>query len=107
MDTSLKELKAVQEKLEPHLKKGDYSFIGPENQGLLTPFIKQVNEFAPVVGIIRLLIHALGNRQAVDMALRLLPSGTKLRIYVIHANKYDALLHDTVEGYCKANGITL
>jgi hypothetical protein len=103
---SLDELIELEDRLKPKLLRKDYTFIGPQDQGLLGPFIRTANEIAPIVAISRELRHVLGNRNAVLKAISMLPPGTKLRIYVVDGRSSD-LFHDTVEDYCKENGITI
>lgn len=97
----------TQNRLEPHLLQGYYSFIGPANIELLPQFIEAVNQVAPVVGILRSIHHFLPNKEAVQKAIAYLPPNEPLRIYVVYVTDRDNLLYDTVEGYCKRQNITL
>ncbi|CAA9203746.1 hypothetical protein FLA105534_04928 [Flavobacterium bizetiae] len=95
----------LEKRFQPYLLKNDYTFVGPKDQSLLEPFIKNVNMIAPVVAFSRELRHALDNKQAIRKACNLLPQGTKLRVYVIIDNKHGILAHGEIEEYCRQNKI--
>ena len=95
----------LEERFKPYLLNKDYTFVGPVDQRLLEPFIKNANLIAPVVAISRDLRHALGNKQAIRKACSLLPIGTELRVYIVVENKYNILAHEDIEHYCKRNKI--
>lgn len=101
----LQELKAIQDRFEPLLQEGYYTFIGPVDQKLFASFMRQVNDIAPVVANSRELHHFMGNKQAVELALQLYPPNLPLRIYVVNVTEQPILLHDTIEGYCKRHGL--
>lgn len=101
----LQELLDIQERLEPHLLPGYYSFIGPVNQNHFEPFMRTANNIAPVVAFSRSIHHVLSNKQAVQMALGIFSANEPLRLYVVQRGQGDILLHDTVEGYCEKNNI--
>lgn len=103
----LNELIQLQDKLEQYLLPNYYSFIGPENQNLLSNFANRVNDMAPVVSFNRRPIDFLGNKNAVLLALPYLPVGTMLRIYVANSAHDNFLFHSTIEEYCNNNNITL
>jgi hypothetical protein len=101
----MQKLLDVQERLEPHLLPGYYSFIGPVNQNNFEHFIHVANNVAPVVAFSRSIHHVLSNKEAVQRALRIFSANEPLRLYVIQNSQEDILLHDTVKGYCEKNNI--
>jgi hypothetical protein len=103
----LQKLLDIQERLEPHLRPGIYSFIGPVNQNLFEPFMRTANNIAPVVAFSRSIHHVLSNKQAVQKALSILSANEPLRIYIVHSKYEDTLFHETVEEYCEAHNIDL
>lgn len=100
-----KELIQIQDRFQPLLRDQDYSFIGPEDQGLLEAFMRRANELAPVVDISRELRHFLDNKETAIQALDVLPADTKLRIYVVSGRVDEMLFHHTIENYCKEHNI--
>ncbi len=101
----LEELSDRQERFEPYLKNGHYSFIGPVDQNLFEPFMKTVNRFAPVKSFSRSIHDVLSNKQAVQKTLGMFPDTIELRIYVVQKSDSQILLHDTIEGYCEKNNV--
>ena len=101
----LQKLLDAQERLQPHLLPGYYSFIGPANEDYFEPFMRTANNIAPVDVFNNSIHHVLSNKQAVGKALSILPSNEPLRIYVVNNNYEDKVIHDTVEGYCQQHGI--
>lgn len=105
---NLKQLFELDEKLQPLLKHGYYSFIAPIDMNLFEDFAKKVQEIAPGSLFNKSIHRILSNRDATRKAL-LFFSGSDCRIYVVDRNKGngDILLHDTIEGYCEDNGIEI
>lgn len=101
----LEELIQLQNRFQPFLRNRDYTFIGPEDQSLLEPFMRRANDLAPIVSIAREIRHFLNNREAAIQALGALPADTQLRIYVVDGRSDDILLLDTIENYCANNKI--
>ena len=101
----LQELKAIQERFELLLKEGYYTFIGPVDENLFTPFLKRVNNAAPGKLFNHSIHDDLANKEAVDIALTMFPDGFPLRLYVVSSADSQILLHDTVEGYCEKHGV--
>lgn len=101
----LKELIQLQDRFQPFLRNRDYTFIGPEDQSLLEPFMRRANDLAPIVSFNRELRHFLNNRAAAIQALEVLPANTPLRIYVVDGTTEDFLFHDTLENYCANHNI--
>ncbi|SIS68781.1 hypothetical protein SAMN05421789_104217 [Kaistella chaponensis] len=95
-----------QSKFEPYLKDTDYTFIGPVDQNLFEPFMKNANLIAPIKGYSRKIKDFMSDKSAVSTALALLPIGTELRIYVIIDKSEDILFHSTIEEYCERMKIT-
>ena len=92
-------------RFQPYLLKNDYTFVGPLDQNLFQPFMKNANLIAPVVAFSRSIHHALSNKQATLQACRLLPQGTPLKVYVVVSNGHDMLMHADIEEYCRRNKI--
>lgn len=102
---NLEQLIEEQAKFEPYLKDTDYTFIGPVNQNLFEPFMKNANLIAPMKGFPRKIKDFLSNKDAILKAIALLPPQTELRIYVITDRSNDILFHSTIEEYCKRQNI--
>lgn len=95
----------LEQRFQPFLLRNDYTFVGPIDQNLFEPFMKNANLIAPVVAFSRSIHHALSNKQATLQACRLLPKNTALRVYVIISNDYDMLVHADIEEYCRRNKV--
>jgi hypothetical protein len=104
----LRDLIKQQEKLQPFLKRGDYTFIAPSNSDLFGEYIKLASRIAPVTSFNSSIHEALSNEESGRVALSNFPSGTPIRIYVINAGADDSfLMHSSIEDYCKDNNINL
>jgi hypothetical protein len=101
----LEELLNEEQKFQPYLLKGHYTFIGPENQNLLGKFIEQANLLAPIIAISRTVHHALSHKNSTINALQVLPPKTKLRIYIVIPTTSPILFHSNIEEYCNQNNI--
>ncbi|OOG73349.1 hypothetical protein [Algoriphagus sp. A40] len=100
--TNLQELINQEIRLKPHLRPNDYSFIGPEDTGLLNGFIQNVNFFAPSNIFSTTYKEALTNQDAILMALAQFQENTPLRIYVVLGKMEErgVLIHSTIQEYC-------
>jgi len=103
---NIENLTEEQSKFEPYLINTDYTFIGPVDQNLFEPFMKNVNLFAPMKGYHRKIKDFMSDKNAVNKALALLPVGTELRIYTIINKSENILFHSTIEEYCETMKIS-
>ncbi|WP_341839428.1 hypothetical protein [Chitinophaga caseinilytica] len=104
----LQQLQDQADNLQHHLKKGDYSFIGPQDQRLFETFMRRANDIAPSNPFDHSIHDVLSNKQATLAALKALPAGTPLRIYVVTPTHDDSVLpFSTIEDYCSNHNIVL
>ena len=101
----MEELINQQNDFRQYLRGNDYTFIGPVNQNLFEPFMRNVNILAPVVAFSRSIHHALSHEDSILKSIATLPAGTPLRLYVIINESDDILIHSTIEEYCDRFGI--
>lgn len=102
----LEQLLSEEQKFQPYLLEGHYTFIGPEDQNLLGQFIERANWLAPIVAISRTVHHALSHKDSTINALQVFPQNTQLRIYVVIPTNSPILFHSNIEEYCNQNNIT-
>ncbi len=95
-----------QEKLQPYLKEGFYSFIGPFDQSLLEPFIKAANIVASKISFTSTIHQVLSKKKVIQKTLEGFPN-IPLRIYVFQVVDANFYFDDTMEGYCEKNNIDL
>lgn len=104
----LEELIKKEEAFQEHLLNRDYTFIGPSNQELMEEFIKNANNFAPIVSVSRSIHQVLSHKKSVRKAIDLLPPQTDLRIYVVKRSLGKQFLaHSTIDDYSKENNYPL
>ncbi|MXN93165.1 hypothetical protein GR160_18205 [Flavobacterium sp. Sd200] len=86
----------LEERFQPFLLEGYYTFIGPANQELLGDFTSTVNRIAPLNNI----NNSLSNKSVVKQVLNTLYPDSPLKIYVAEGNHSSGLAYNTIEEYC-------
>jgi hypothetical protein len=89
----LNQLLQTQEELKTSLPEGRYSFIGPKKDALMSEFIEAVAKFAPMGFHGHSVNKSLANEEAVQQALRLMPKGMELELYLVDTAHPYPLLH--------------
>lgn len=105
----LEDFLEIQEKLQPHLRNRDYTFIGPEDVNMFEFFAKKVTDLAPFKLFDNSIHRVLSDKKATFRAIAYLPKTSPLRIFVIirPAKDYNVLFHLTVEEYCEKYDIVI
>jgi len=98
------EVFAQEEDFQPYLLENHYTFVGPEDGGLLEKFVKIANEVAPP-NVFHTIHNVLSNSIATKKALEFFPPDTHLRVYVIIPNNDTFLFHLTIDDYCKSYNV--
>ena len=103
----LYDLIALEKEVQRHLLKTDFTFIGPENEELLSLFIKTVKEFTHVVLVNRSVQDCLRYKPSILKAIAYLLPDQPLKIYVVTTKpeEEDVFVYETVEHYCEKKGI--
>jgi hypothetical protein len=116
MNIQFEQLRTLEEKVKPHLKNNEYTFIGPVDQNLFAPFMKNAHRIALNncrLGLLGPTLHELlSNKDVISSTIETVNPDAPLRIYIvniININRINdkVLLHDTIENYCDKNNINL